>query len=502
MDTLRLKNYRCFDDTGDIDIKPITFLLGSNSSGKSSFLKFFPLLKQSIGLRRNGTFLWLANDVDFKDYNNTVKDGKGNISFTFSFKNFLIKNFASFEEEKIDVPTELRVEITIAPDGDRYDYVKEFSFHFCDHSIVVKCKKNATANVFVNGEQMPEEYRGTHTIKGTNLLPNILFREPSEQNRSVWSEKNGWAHEQIYNIIGKNKELIRNYRYNELRTPFLTSRAILKDVIKERFRRVPISQLDKIVNFYYFCHINNIIDGVNDGISSLCMGMSYIKPLRATTERYYRYQNYAMDEIDSDGKNLAMYLANLSETALSSFNDWLFDIFKFRLDVKPIEGHVVINIEEDGKPKRNIVDVGFGYTQILPVLAIIWKALEMDRRARYHNWTFESDTHLVIIEQPELHLHPKMQGLFAKMLADVIISAKKRKKDLRFVIETHSDVMINKIGELLNDDENGVGINSDDTEIVLFNVKESGKRYVETTSFRSDGSLEYWPIGFLSDYAH
>lgn len=46
MDTLQLTNYRKFKDTGVIHLKPITFLVGANSSGKSSFLKFFPLLKQ------------------------------------------------------------------------------------------------------------------------------------------------------------------------------------------------------------------------------------------------------------------------------------------------------------------------------------------------------------------------------------------------------------------------------------------------------------------------
>lgn len=40
MDNLKIKNYRCFDDTGTVDIKPITVLVGANSSGKSSFLKF------------------------------------------------------------------------------------------------------------------------------------------------------------------------------------------------------------------------------------------------------------------------------------------------------------------------------------------------------------------------------------------------------------------------------------------------------------------------------
>ena len=79
MNTLRLKNYRCFEDTGDISLKPLTLLVGANSSGKSSFLKFFPLLKQSIGIRKNGVFLWYSDDVDFKDFKNSVRNGEGNI---------------------------------------------------------------------------------------------------------------------------------------------------------------------------------------------------------------------------------------------------------------------------------------------------------------------------------------------------------------------------------------------------------------------------------------
>lgn len=58
MDNIRIKNYRCFDDTGIIDIKPITVLVGANSSGKSSFLKFLGLIKQSVSVFVRGFFLW------------------------------------------------------------------------------------------------------------------------------------------------------------------------------------------------------------------------------------------------------------------------------------------------------------------------------------------------------------------------------------------------------------------------------------------------------------
>ena len=83
MDNIRIKNYRCFDDTGAISIKPITVLVGANSSGKSSFLKFFGLMKQSVSEFIRGFFLWSGPLIDFKDYNNVVKDNGRMIELDF-----------------------------------------------------------------------------------------------------------------------------------------------------------------------------------------------------------------------------------------------------------------------------------------------------------------------------------------------------------------------------------------------------------------------------------
>lgn len=48
MEKIRLQHYRCLEDTGYLTIKPITVLVGANSSGKSSFLKYFDSLKVHI----------------------------------------------------------------------------------------------------------------------------------------------------------------------------------------------------------------------------------------------------------------------------------------------------------------------------------------------------------------------------------------------------------------------------------------------------------------------
>ena len=125
-------------------------------------------------------------------------------------------------------------------------------------------------------------------------------------------------------------------------------------------------------------HINNIIDGINLNLLSLSNNISYVGPLRATTQRYYRFQNYAVEEIDSDGKNLAMYLYNLDKESLNNFKNWTRRLFGFEVEVSSVNGNMELIINEEGKEKHNMVDVGFGYTQILPILAIIWKTLYKD----------------------------------------------------------------------------------------------------------------------------
>ena len=110
MDNLRNKNYRCFDDTGTVDIKPITVLVGANSSGKSSFLKFFGLIKQSVSEFVRGFFLWSGPLIDFKDFENVVKDDEKSIEVDFNIKELPIyTDFKLFKTKVQDVHIHLEI---------------------------------------------------------------------------------------------------------------------------------------------------------------------------------------------------------------------------------------------------------------------------------------------------------------------------------------------------------------------------------------------------------
>ena len=73
----------------------------------------------------------------------------------------------------------------------------------------------------------------------------------------------------------------------------------------------------------------------------------------------------------------------------------------------------------------SIADVGFGVSQVLPVLVALTSREIRDS--------------LVYLEQPELHLHPNAQVALAQMLADAA------KRGVRVVAETHSSLLL--IGE-------------------------------------------------------
>jgi AAA15 family ATPase/GTPase len=87
MDSIRVERLRCLGDTGYIQLKPITVLLGQNSSGKSSFLRILPLLKQSLESRTTGPILWSGRLVDFGNFKDAHQTGaEDNIEFSFNFK--------------------------------------------------------------------------------------------------------------------------------------------------------------------------------------------------------------------------------------------------------------------------------------------------------------------------------------------------------------------------------------------------------------------------------
>jgi predicted ATPase len=142
----------------------------------------------------------------------------------------------------------------------------------------------------------------------------------------------------------------------------------------------------------------------------------------------------------------------------------------------------------DDDEEYNISDMGFGFSQILPIVASVWNETQdsADPLGRSKEVTF-------VIEQPELHLHPQFQNLLAKAFAKVVRLTRSSNSSIRILFETHSNVMIDALGEAINE---GI-IDKEMVNIVLFE-KANGITRTKISNFSEEGYLLNWPIGFFS----
>ena len=127
-----------------------------------------------------------------------------------------------------------------------------------------------------------------------------------------------------------------------------------------------------------------------------------------------------------------------------------------------------------------------------PIITIIWKSIfgRNSRNLYSHNMKV---TRIIAIEQPELHLHPKIQSSFGMMLGN-LVSNMPKDIEVKFVIETHSEAIINAIGSMVQSGK----LSKDDANVVIFNGKNEGlEDYVVESQFDDNGYLSNWPIGFF-----
>ena len=95
---IRIKNFKSLRDTGYLEIKPITILIGPNNSGKSSLIQFLLLLKQTVESpdRKNALVYNDPNCVQLEAYENIIwkNDTNNTLEFEFVFeKNMPKKHF-------------------------------------------------------------------------------------------------------------------------------------------------------------------------------------------------------------------------------------------------------------------------------------------------------------------------------------------------------------------------------------------------------------------------
>lgn len=164
--------------------------------------------------------------------------------------------------------------------------------------------------------------------------------------------------------------------------------------------------------------------------------------------------------------------------------------FGFSVHVRPSGEHVSLKIIEGDLSEINLADTGFGFSQVLPILTQLWWLGKKSAKSGYRSY----NPVVFAIEQPELHLHPKLQASLADSFITAIKSAKTLGVDLRLIIETHSETLINRFGHQIANKNFG----NHDVNVVVFDRKKPGDSVgVRIASYDKEGFLNNWPLGFF-----
>lgn len=243
------------------------------------------------------------------------------------------------------------------------------------------------------------------------------------------------------------------------------------------------SQFEVVRNRFFlsFRSSDGLGIGVTAWVEPFCRKVIHVPGLRGTRSRNYlaipigpsfpgTFDDYAASVIahwQSEGSDNAYALnQDLEHMGLSQ------KVVATRLNDTEIELLVNRLAVLDPYDLVSVADVGFGVSQTLPVLVALRAA---------------GDDHLVYLEEPEIHLHPRAQTKLADVLADAA------KRGVRVVAETHSSLLLTAIQTLVAKGEL-------DPKLVKLHWfqrdPKTGNTQVSSADLDENGAFGDWPEDF------
>lgn len=533
------KNYKSFPSL-ELDLKNINILLGSNSCGKSSITKLLLMLSQTADstenynniLRPNGSKTSLGEAI------NIFTDKSHDKEFTVGWSlpdDLLNKENPAFTHlnEILEYIAARHSNLFFNLDQDRrseyektyHKYFKSiyrnraniFKLHiFSNDKVLSDIKENIShsvkdinkftkfnidlnvdifeANDIINTKstytqsisiaRLKELIDFFTKLQGNNITPktieyNIGYnqkREECELNSLRLLDYNG--SEIIGVIVSNNKKIDLSSDVFDLNVLSKSRMDIVRGIdynnpllLKENTLKTngEINLLAHYIRAFISSTINRFLGELCD------TSINHVSPLRAFPQRYYLLEKSAQHNTlnSNDGSQLAEILKN-NKQILNKVNE-LFMEFGIKISTARTNDIIHRITVKQQNVTVELTDVGFGISQVLPILV---QALLSPRNT------------ITIIEQPEIHLHPKMQAWLTNALVNISISENKK-----FIIETHSDTIIKRLQILFLEPNNGF----DKQNLNIFHLERDGDGYTKLNNipFNDLGEIQ-WPKDFMS----
>ena len=369
-----MEEVRCFGERQTLEIRPLTFLVGENSTGKTTALACFHVLANCL---RGGRIDFNADPYSmgtFKDIvrNSKKKEKNFKLGFTVKYNNEDIKKTIEFVEKKASIEP----------------VVNSITIKLADGEIVIQVKDTTKQEPRL--DSFDEKQNRYKIICGVDVL--------NESHLSFFSHP--------YFFRNESKGEIGFMRY--------------LDRTSEKFEESIYRPWDVFKTLSVFS----------------------TSPVRSRPKRTY---DPTREFEDPEGSDVPMYLMRIEATQKENWealktrlvefgrNSGLFENIDVKNFGRSLGAPFQLQVKVRG-PKANITDVGYGVSQILPILVQILNP-SISKNVRHH----PMQSFVSLLQQPEIHLHPRAQAEFSSLLVKLA-----NEGEQSFIVETHSDYMLDR----------------------------------------------------------
>ncbi|MDS4019441.1 MAG: DUF3696 domain-containing protein [Candidatus Competibacter sp.] len=410
---LTLKNFKAWRDQVDIELTPVTMLLGTNSSGKSSLLQALLLLKQTAASPDRSIHLNLGGD-EVNDY------------FNFGHFDDVLTHGAS--RRQFEIGLQFR-----RPQGTQPDK-----------------KHRVDSGEFIASYGM--------TSSGAAVIQELTLRTDQHVFRAIRRDKGAYSL-----FVGEESQ------------PRGKSRAYAP----ERSIALPAEAIQLLAREGF------LVQDISLAIRRELEGIAYLGPLRRKPERDYVWNKSKPSELGIDGASVinailaSALLRSKDEEAGQTIQDvsaWLARMgVADQLEVRQLgrSTRYEIVVHKDGVA-ANLRDVGIGISQVLPVITLAF---------------FAQPGSTVLLEEPEIHLHPLAQSVLAELFVEI-----SRRRQVQFIVETHSEHLFRHLQTIVAKEQ----VRVDDCRLYFVerNGADAALKQLELDAY---GRVLEWPDMFFGD---
>jgi predicted ATPase len=439
---LRIQNFKAWQDTGEVRLAPITVLFGSNSSGKSSIGQFLLMLQQTAQSPDRQRVLHTGDaqtPVDLGTFRDIVfrHDESREIDFYLTW----------------ELPSPLKIE---------------------DPRSKEKFLGNAVEFSAIVGQGVGREGR----LAVQRIRYQLLQDEAPVL--AVGMELDNAKGKDQYQLTTEGYKLVRNPGRGWPLPP------------PTRFYGFP----PEAVAYY---QNSGFLDDLALSLEKQLGRIYYLGPIRDSPKRLYTWSGSTHEHVGWRGEHAVEALLAARQRKLSpglkkhgiAFSEliaqWLLrmgllDSFETK-PLGPNRKEYEVQVKTRGsKGPVNLTDVGFGISQVLPVIVECFYA---------------PPDSTILLEQPEIHLHPEVQAALADLFIETIrMREDGQERRTQLIVESHSEHFLRRLQRRIAEE----AIKPEDAALYFVNASgPGGTSQLRPLEVDPYGNILNWPQGFFGD---